>query len=131
MRLLPAGGWGATARGRGRLLRARWVHFLDHATIGTGCRPGDKDRREEAEEADYDSHYPGTFLQCISRLFDAHQLVAETADIPCEAAAFGILDQDDPSKNYTGQYDQDHKKDHVNEYLIVRFWLQNTRFFQD
>jgi hypothetical protein len=131
MGLLPAGGWGTTAWGDSLLLRGVCVHFLDHAAVGAGNRLGDKDSGEEAEEADYDSHYPGTFLQRIGRLFDTHQLVAEPADIPCEAATFGVLDQDDPSKDYTGKNDQDHKKEHVNECLIVRFWPQSTRFYWD
>lgn len=128
---LLAGGLGAAARGKGLLLRGRWVHFLDDAAVGAGCCFGDEDRRKEAEEADYDSHYPGTLLQRIGRLLNAHQLVAETANIRCKAAAFWILDQDNPSEDHTGKYDQDHKKEHVNEYLVVRFWPQSTRFYRD
>jgi hypothetical protein len=132
MGLLLASWGGAATRGKGLLCRGglRWIHLIDQTGV-VGRSLWDEDRGEKAKQANYNGHYPCTLLQRVCRLLNTHQLVAESAYVPGEPAAFGVLDQDDPAEDHTSKYNQDHKKEHVNEYLVVRFWLQNTRFYRD
>jgi len=83
-------------RGRGRLLSA----------YVSGRRMGHEQGREEAKQTNNDSQYPGTFFQYVGRLLYTHELVAETADIGSQTAAFGVLHQDDKAQEHTSHNDQ-------------------------
>lgn len=72
----------------------RYGYLIPPTLAGCGSFWNDK-RGKKAQDAYYDSQDPGSFFQYVRRLLDAHQLVAESAYIAGEAAAFGILYQND------------------------------------
>jgi hypothetical protein len=111
----------------------RWTRCVD--LLGNAqaiaFAAGDKNGGEKTQQRNDYCQHPGTFFKNVRSLFDAHQLVAKTTHVSSQTTALGILHQNDQSKDSTGDNDQDHKKYHIRGCLIVRFWQQNKRFFQD
>src|ERR1700748_1329291 len=110
--------------------KTRRIYLFRDAGI-TCSNLWNKNSREKTQQTYHNCKDPGSLFQHIGRLFHTHQLVAEAAYISCQSTPLGVLNQDDHSKNYTGKNNQDHKENHINEYLIVRFWPQNTPFSRD
>ena len=74
----------------GDLLSGCRIDLFDHLPIaGTGT--GDENCREETQQGYHEGQYPGPFFQDVGRLFNTHQLVAETTHVPCQSTPLGVL----------------------------------------